>query len=84
MKTVLIILATGALNMACFFYGAKIGQKASKGETIEMPSVNPLKAVREHKANKEAEMEQNRLDTILRNVERYDGTAKGQEDVPRG
>ncbi len=84
MQTVFIILVTGALNVACFFLGAKVGQTVSKGETIEMPSANPLKAVREHRAKKEAEMEQDRLDTIMRNIERYDGTARGQEDVPRG
>lgn len=81
---VLILLIAGAMNIACFLIGAKVGQKVSKGETIETPTLNPLKAFREHEAKKEAEMEQNKLDTILRNIERYDGTGNGQEDVPRG
>lgn len=84
METILIVLATGALCMGCFFIGAKVGQSVAKGERINVPSVNPLKAVIEHKQRKEAEMEQDRKDTILRNIDRYDGTAKGQEDVPRG
>ena len=33
---------------------------------------------------KEAEAEKNRLDVILENIERYDGTGAGQKDVPRG
>lgn len=70
--------------MGCFFIGAKVGQSVAKGERINVPSVNPLKPVIERKQRKEAEMEQDRKDTILRNIDRYDGTAKGQEDVPRG
>ena len=72
----------GAACIACFLIGAKVGQTVSKGEEIKLPTVNPLKAYREHEAKKEAEMEQNRFDTILQNIEKYDGTGKGQEDVP--
>lgn len=78
----LLLLVMGASNIACFLIGAKVGQTASKGEEIKLPSVNPVEAVREHKEKKEAQMEQNRIDTIMRNIERYDGTSNGQEDVP--
>ena len=84
METALIILAVGALNVACFFTGARVGQKTVKGEPIEMPKVDPLKAIREHQDRKEAQKEQDRYDTIMRNIENYDGTGNGQEDVPRG
>jgi hypothetical protein len=79
-----LILATGMLCVACFLIGAKVGQTASNGERIELPKVNPLKAIREREDRKEAEREQNRIETIMRNVERYNGTSAGQEDVPRG
>lgn len=79
---VLILLVMGAVNIACFMIGAKVGQATAKGEKIEMPSVSPVKAVREHEKKKLAEMEQSRIDTILRNIEGYDGTGRGQEDVP--
>ena len=81
---ILMILTVGTLNVVCFFLGAKVGQTVAKGEKIEMPSVDPMKPIREHRARKEAEMAQDRIDTIMRNIENYDGTAKGQEDVPRG
>lgn len=81
---VLLLAVMAASNIACFLIGARVGQQASKGEQIEIPSVNPMEAVREHRAKKEAEWEQSRIDTILRNVEAYDGTSYGQEDVPRG
>lgn len=79
---ILILLAVCASNVACFFIGAKIGQKAYNGERIELPAPDPMKAVQERRDRKEAEMEQNRVDTILRNIEAYDGTGRGQEDVP--
>jgi uncharacterized protein YneF (UPF0154 family) len=80
-ENILMILILGALNIVCFFVGAKIGQKVVKGESVEMPSVNPIKAIREHNEKKSAEIEQDKLDKIMRNIERYDGTSKGQEDV---
>ncbi len=81
---VLLILTVGALCVLCFLIGAKVGQTVSKGEEIKLPTVNPLKAYREHEAKKEAELEQDKVNTILRNIESYDGTANGQRDVPRG
>ena len=81
---VLLLAVMAASNIACFLIGARVGQQASKGEEIEIPSVSPLEAVREHRAKKEAEWEQSRIDTILRNIEVYDGTPNGQADVPRG
>ena len=80
---ILLVLAIGTLNIACFFVGAKVGQAVSKGETIKAPTINPMTVYKAHKDSKEAEMEKSRLDIILRNIERYDGTANGQEDVPR-
>lgn len=78
------ILAVGALNIACFFVGSKIGQAVVKGKDIEAPTIkSPMKLYKEHKDNKEAEMERHRLEVIMGNIDRYDGTAKGQEDVPR-
>ena len=81
METILIMLTVGILNVGCFFIGAKVGQKAVKGEPIELPSLNPLKAYRELQDRKQAEREADRLDTILQNIETYDGTSAGQKDV---
>ena len=81
---ILLTIVVGTLNIVCFFVGAKVGQKTSKGETIETPTLNPMKAIQERRAKKEAEMEQDRIDTIMRNIEAYDGTGRGQEDVPKG
>lgn len=78
---ILMILVVGTLNAVCFFIGAKVGQKVVKGEPIEMPSVNPMKAYREAQDRKQAEKEADKLGTILHNIEAYDGTSANQKDV---
>lgn len=83
METIFIILVSGTLNAVCFFIGARIGQKVSKGETIEAPTLNPMKAIREREERKEADKESERLEIILQNIENYDGSPNGQRDVPR-
>ena len=80
---IILTLTVGTLCIVCFFIGAKIGQQASKGDTIEVPLRNPIQLMKEHRDRKHAEEEQSRLDTILQNIERYDGTSYGQTDVPR-
>ena len=80
----LALAIIGAVNILCFLVGAKVGQAVSRGETVQMPSVNPVKAVRDHQARTEAEYKQSVMDTILRNVDSYDGTPYGQQEVPRG
>ncbi len=84
MEALLIIAAVAASNIVCFMVGAKVGQTVSKGEEVKLPNMNPLEAVREHNAKKEAEYQQSKIDTILRNIDSYDGTGNGQKDIPRG
>ena len=49
---------------------------------VAIPS--PVKAVKGHKAQKEAKKELDRIETILANISNYDGTDSNQMDVPRG
>lgn len=80
---IMLLLVACATNVACFIIGAVIGMKVSRGEMIEVPTINPVKAIEERQAKKEAEFEQSKIDTIMDNVERYDGTPYGQKEVPR-
>lgn len=84
METLLIIAVVGTLNIACFFIGAKVGQTVAKGKDIETPTINPLKLYQEQQEKREAEKEKRIVDTIMENIDNYDGTANGQKDVPRG
>jgi hypothetical protein len=80
---VLLLAVMGLTNIACFIIGAKVGQAVAKGEKIETPTVNPMKAYREHEAKKVAQAEQDKIAVIMGNIEAYDGTSSGQKDVPR-
>jgi hypothetical protein len=81
--TVMAVIALVTfLNVCCFIIGAIVGQKVVKGEKIELPKLNPMEIYRDNQEKKEAAKEMDKLETILRNIERYDGTTRGQEDVP--
>ena len=81
-ESILIIITVGTMCIISFAVGAKVGQKVSKGQDIEMPSIpNPIRAIREYEDKREAKREQDRYETIMRNIERYNGTSNGQEDV---
>lgn len=79
---VLLLIVMGLANVACFVIGAKVGQATAKGEKIETPTINPMEAWRNRQEKKEAQADQDKINTILRNIESYDGTDRGQEDVP--
>lgn len=81
--TILLIVAVALINVLSFTIGAKIGQKVVKGEKIELPKVNPIEVYREHQEKKAVAEELDKIETIMRNIERYDGTEAGQEDVPK-
>lgn len=79
----IILLISGIMNVLCFIIGARVGQKVKNGEPIEVkvPEINPLNAIREHQRDKEADRKQREFDAIMRNVDAYNGTAMGQEDI---
>ncbi len=80
---VLLILCTGLVNALCFFIGAKVGNTVANGKEIETPTIkSPLEAYREIKDSKKAREELDRLETIMRNIESYDGTSNHQADIP--
>ena len=79
---VLLLLVMGIVNILCFMIGAKVGQKVVKGEEVELPTLDPMKAYREHQDGKEAQAQQDKLDVIRSNIDTYDGTGNGQKEVP--
>lgn len=78
---ILIILTVSILNVGCFLIGVKVGQKVVKGEEIELPTLNPMKAYRETQERRQAEKTAARVDAILQNIDNYDGTGMNQKDV---
>lgn len=79
---IILIALVGTLNVVCFFVGAKVGNAVAKDEPIKAPTINPMEIIRESQDKKEARREQDYYDTIMSNIENYNGTSIGQKDVP--
>lgn len=84
METIVLVLAISAVNAWCFLLGAKVSQTVLQGEKVQLPTVDPLNAYRQHQSHKQAQEEKSKLDAIMRNLDNYDGTGFGQEDIPGG
>lgn len=81
---ILLLTVSGTLNAVCFFIGAKAGQKVSRNETVELPKiVSPMEIHRRHKAERLSQKEQNIFETIMENIDTYNGTSIGQKDIPK-
>lgn len=77
----LALLVMGLTNIVCFVIGAKVGQTVQQGKNIELPTVSPTESYNKRQSKKEAQAEQDRLNAIMRNIENYDGTSIGQQEV---
>ena len=83
---VLLCIMT-VLLIACTVFLVRVMRDVSKDmPKVELP--NPVEdyAIRQavKEAKKKAKLEQDKVETILKNIETYDGTGFGQMDVPRG
>ena len=81
MEMLLIALIFSFSNIACLIIGLRIRD----GKEIKISS--PVEMIKEHKENKETRQEekqkQEALETMLYNIERYDGTEEGQLDIKK-
>lgn len=77
-------LAIG-IGFALFYVaGLRHGMKLSKGEKI-VEIKNPIKEIKNHiekeKTNKVIEKKIEKINTVMDNIENYDGTPEGQKEV---
>ena len=79
MDVLLLVVFICLSNIACLIVGVKVGQKAYRGEEIKLP--NPVAKVQSFKDSQEYTKEQEALDTMLYNIDVYDGTSLGQKDI---
>ena len=79
MELFVIVLLLTVCNMLCLIIGVKVGIKASRGEEVMLP--NPVRAVREHKEQKEASRKDQAMENMSYNIDIYDGTGLGQRDI---
>ena len=81
-----IILCTifGVFILLSFTMGLAFGCKLRNNETIKIPNLNPVKAVKnyieEEKEQLKINKEQEILEQNLANIEAYDGSELGQKD----
>lgn len=83
MITVISITLVTVMNMFCFLLGTRTAQKVNRNEEIKLPSINPMEIIKEHREAKESQIEQDRFNTMLENINNYRGDATGQKDLPR-
>ena len=83
METALIALIFSFSNIICFLIGAKVCTGRSINEGRKPQSVvEKIKTHREVKeSQKEEKQRQKDLQTMLHNIDVYDGTGAGQQDV---
>ena len=80
MEVMIISALSMVLVFLAFIVGLHYGSKVKKNEVIEMPS--PVKVIKEHKINKQKDMEQQIEEINLYNIDSYDGTELGQKEFP--
>lgn len=86
METIILVVVIGLMDIFCFITGARVGQKVVRQEPVEMPNLNPVKAIdkviTEHRVTKEKEAEEEYFKALMHNIDNYDGTSVGQVNIP--
>lgn len=81
METIALLFLFGVFIILAYTLGLKNGQKLKNNEEIKMPEVNPIKIVRNEIDAFEQRKKQDIYDTIIANIDNYDGTGLGQKDI---
>lgn len=81
METIALLFLFGIFIILSYTLGLKNGQKLKNNEEIKMPEVNPVKFVRNEIDNFEERKKQAAFETMISNIDNYDGTGLGQKDI---
>lgn len=82
METIALLFLFGIFIISAYTLGLKNGQKLKNDEEIRMPEINPVKIVRNEIESFEQKKKQDAYDTMMANIDNYDGTGLGQKDIP--
>ena len=80
--TILLLFLFGIFIILSYTLGLKNGQKLKNNEEIKIPEINPVKIVRNEIETFEQKKKQDAYDTMMANIDNYDGTGLGQKDIP--
>ncbi|MDY2804524.1 MAG: hypothetical protein SOT91_04085 [Bacilli bacterium] len=82
METIALLFLFGIFIILSYTLGLKNGQKLKNDEEIKIPEINPVKIVRNEIETFEQKKKQDAYDTMMANIDNYDGTGLGQKDIP--
>ena len=82
METIALLFLFGIFIILSYTLGLKNGQKLQNEEEIKIPEINPVKIVRNEIETFEQKKKQDAYDTMMANIDNYDGTGLGQKDIP--
>lgn len=82
METIALLFLFGVFIILSYTLGLKNGQKLKNNEEIKIPEINPVKIVRNEIETFEQKKKQDAYDTMMANIDNYDGTGLGQKDIP--
>lgn len=78
--TIMILsVLTPILSVFCFIKGYNIGARETNKPEIKLET--PMQKIERAKENKKAAEKRSRLNTLLENIENYDGSSKGQKEL---
>ena len=83
METIILCAIFGIFILISFITGLSYGVKLRNNEKIEF--INPVKkinkAMKDKKIKHEEETKTKELETMLENIDNYDGTETGQKEI---
>lgn len=78
--TIMILaVLTPILSVFCFIKGYNIGARETNKPEVKLET--PMQKIERAKENKKAAEKRSRLNTLLENIENYDGSSKGQKEL---
>ena len=79
--TILLLFLFGIFIIIAYTLGLKNGQKLKNNEEKKMPEIKPVKIVRNEIESFEEKKRQATFETMMSNIDNYDGTGLGQKDI---
>lgn len=79
--TILLLFLFGIFIITAYTLGLKNGQRLKNNEEIKLPEINPIKIVRNEIESFEEKKKQNAFETMMSNIDNYNGTGLGQKDI---
>lgn len=78
------IVGICAFNLFTVLVGFKLGQSSVRGREI---TLNPVKAIkneiRDNKETKAEMLKKKKINTMLSNIDKFNGSGLGQEQIPK-